>query len=124
MAALVEGGEDVGDEVLLIIMRGYADVVRAEVRRERMLRRHEDERALPQTLQLQQIPGERLLLRNRAGTGQEIRADQLALGPDAAQQRDDPRAQRVKERVQLQDAAALFVVVQAGVIIGRQLTVA
>lgn len=46
VAALMERGEDIGDEIVLIIMRRDAHVPGAEVRGERMLGRHEDERVL------------------------------------------------------------------------------
>ena len=55
VSALVERGEDVGDEIFLVVMRGDAHIVRAEVGRERMLRRHEHQRGAAQALQLQQI---------------------------------------------------------------------
>ena len=46
VAALMERGEDIGDEIVLIIMRRDAHVPGAEVCGERMLGRHEDERVL------------------------------------------------------------------------------
>ena len=46
VAALMERGEDIGDEIVLIIVRRDAHVPGAEVRGERMLGRHEDERVL------------------------------------------------------------------------------
>ena len=46
VAALMERGEDIGDEIIFIIMCRDAHVFGAEVRGERMLGRHEDERVL------------------------------------------------------------------------------
>ena len=119
VAAFVKRGKNIGDEIIFIIMRRDAHVFGAEVCGKRMLGRHEDERFLVQPLQFQQVFGERLLLRNGARAGHEIHADGLALRLNAPHQRDDPRAQRVKERIKLTDAAALFGVVQKRVVICR-----
>ncbi len=124
VAALVERGEDVGDEVLLVVVGGDAHVVRPVVVGEGVLGGHEHERALPQTLQLQQVAGHGLLLRDGHRAVQEILPDGLALLRDAPQERDDARLQRVEEGVELRDAAALLIVVETGVVIRGLLLVA
>ena len=123
VAALVEGGEDVGDEVVLKVVGGDPDIVGAELRGEGVLRGHEDEGALAEALRLQQVVGEALLLRDGAGPGEEILPDGLALRLDAAHQGHDPLLQGAEEGVHLGLAAALLGVVQAGVVVGRGLLV-
>ena len=105
-------------------MRRDADVIRAEVRREGVLGRHEHERALAQTLYPEQVLRECLLLRDRAAACQEILADGLALGDDALHQRHDALLQRTEERVELDVVVTLLVIVEQRVVICGLLLVA
>ena len=104
-------------------MGGDAHVLRAVAVGEGVLGGHQHQRALPQALQPQKIAGEGLLLGDRHGSGEEVLPDGLALGDDALHQRHDARLQCGKERVQLFLAAALLVVIQAGVVVGGGLLV-
>ena len=123
VSALVQGAEDVGDKVVLVVVGGDAHVLRAVAVGEGVLGGHQHQRALPQALQPQKIAGEGLLLGDRHGSGEEVLPDGLALGDDALHQRHDARLQCGEERVQLFLAATLLIVVQAGVVVGGGLLV-
>ena len=123
VAALVQGGEHVGDEAVLMVVGGDAHVVIAEVGGKGVLRGHQHQGGLPQPLQLQQVAAHGLLPGDGYRAGHEVLPDGLAFRHHPLEQGDDPLLQRGEEAVQLLDAAALFDVVQAGVVIAVLLLV-
>ena len=123
VTALVEGGEDIGNEIILKIVGGDPHVAGAKIGGKGMLRGHKHQSAFPQTLQLQQIPGEGFLLRHRAGTVHEIPADGLAVFLNPCDKGHDALAQSVKERVKLGLVVALLVVVQTGIVVSGGLVI-
>ena len=123
VSALVHGGEDVRDEIILIKMSRHADIVRSVMVGEGVLCGHQHQRRFAQPLKLQKIAGEPLLQRDRHRTGHEILADGLALLDDPLYKGQDPRLQGREERVQLRDGAAFFIVVQQRIVDRRFLLV-